>query len=99
MKSDGIDQMNTVAKTAEYPFERFALWGEAGSLLAVDILYFIASGPGLLNGRSVRGPQLIGYACCAQSAGPVRQRTLQHLRCTHLNFGKARCINFLACKR
>jgi hypothetical protein len=52
MKSDGIDQMNTVAKTAEYPFERFALRGEAGSLLAVDILYFIASGPGLLNGRS-----------------------------------------------
>jgi len=42
MKSDGIDQMNTVAKTAEYPFERFALRGEAGSLLAVDILYFIA---------------------------------------------------------
>jgi hypothetical protein len=47
----------------------------------------------------VRCPQRIGYACCAQSAGPVRQRTLQHLRCTHLNFGKARCINFLACKR
>src|ERR1041385_6839321 len=36
MKSDGSDQMNTVAKTAEYPFERLALRREAASLCNGD---------------------------------------------------------------
>jgi len=43
MKSDGTDQMNTVAKTAEYPFERLALGRDAVSLCACDILWFISS--------------------------------------------------------
>jgi hypothetical protein len=38
MKSDGTDQMNTVAKTAEYPFERLALRRDAASLRAGDVL-------------------------------------------------------------
>jgi hypothetical protein len=38
MKSDGTDQMNTVAKTAEYPFERLALRRDAASLHAGDVL-------------------------------------------------------------
>jgi len=38
MKSDGTDQMNTVAKTAEYPFERLALVRDAASVCACDIL-------------------------------------------------------------
>jgi hypothetical protein len=43
MKSDGIDQMNTVAKTAEYPFERLALRRDPASLRAGDVLLFISS--------------------------------------------------------
>jgi len=43
MKSDGTDQMNTVAKTAEYPFERLALWRDAASLRTGDVLLFISS--------------------------------------------------------
>jgi hypothetical protein len=43
MKSDGTDQMNTVAKTAEYPFERLALRSDAASLRAGDVLQFISS--------------------------------------------------------
>jgi hypothetical protein len=43
MKSDGTDQMNTVAKTAEYPFERLALGRDTTSLWAGDILWFISS--------------------------------------------------------
>jgi hypothetical protein len=38
MKSDGTDQMKTVAKTAEYPFERLALGRDAPSLWAGDAL-------------------------------------------------------------
>jgi hypothetical protein len=38
MKSDGTDQMNTVAKTAEYPFERLALGRDAASLWEDDVL-------------------------------------------------------------
>jgi hypothetical protein len=38
MKSDGTDQMKTVAKTAEYPFERLALRGDVASLRAGDVL-------------------------------------------------------------
>lgn len=41
MKSDGTDQMNTVAKTAEYPFERLALWRDAVSLRTGDVLEFM----------------------------------------------------------
>jgi len=88
MKSDGTDQMNTVAKTAEYPFERLALRCDAASLWACDILWFML-GLGILNGRSVRLPQRIGSACTPRGAGPLRQRTLQHVRCAHLNFGTA----------
>jgi hypothetical protein len=43
MKSDGTDQMNTVAKTAEYPFERLAPGRDATSLCAGDVLSFISS--------------------------------------------------------
>ena len=43
MKSDGTDQMNTVAKTAEYPFERLAPRRDAASLCAGDLLLFISS--------------------------------------------------------
>ena len=43
MKSDGTDQMKTVAKTAEYPFERLALRSDAASLGAGDVLQFISS--------------------------------------------------------
>ena len=43
MKSDGTDQMNTVEKTAEYPFERLALGRDAASLWAGDVLQFISS--------------------------------------------------------
>jgi hypothetical protein len=43
MKSDGIDQMNTVAKIAEYPFERLAVRRDAASLWAGDVLLFISS--------------------------------------------------------
>ena len=42
MKSDGTDQMNTVAKTAEYPFERLALRNDAASVRAGDVLLFIS---------------------------------------------------------
>ena len=42
MKSDGTDQINTVAKTAEYPFERLALRSDAASLRAGDVLLFIS---------------------------------------------------------
>jgi len=38
MKSDGIDQMNTVAKTAEYPLERLTLRRDAASLCTGDVL-------------------------------------------------------------
>jgi len=38
MKSDGTDQMNTVAKTAEYPFERLGLRSDGASLRAGDLL-------------------------------------------------------------
>jgi hypothetical protein len=38
MNSDGIDQMNTVAKTAEYPFDRLAVRRDAASLTAGDVL-------------------------------------------------------------
>jgi hypothetical protein len=38
MKSDGTDQMNTVAKTAEYPFERLAFRFDAASIRAGDVL-------------------------------------------------------------
>jgi hypothetical protein len=42
MKSDGTDQMNTVAKTAEYPFERLALRRDGASLWSGDVLWFIS---------------------------------------------------------
>jgi hypothetical protein len=38
MKSDGTDQINTVAKTAEYPFERLAFGRDAASLWSGDVL-------------------------------------------------------------
>jgi hypothetical protein len=38
MKSEGTDQMNTVAKTAEYPFDRLALRIDAASLRVGDVL-------------------------------------------------------------
>jgi len=38
MKSDGTDQMNTVAKIAEYPFDRLAVRRDASSLRAGDVL-------------------------------------------------------------
>jgi hypothetical protein len=37
MKSDGTDQMNTVAKTAEYPFERLAPGRDGASLCMCDV--------------------------------------------------------------
>ena len=38
MNSDGIDQMNTVAKIAEYPFDRLAVRSDAATLRAGDVL-------------------------------------------------------------
>jgi len=46
MKRDGSDQMNTVAKTAEYPFERLALGRDAASLRACNMLQFISAWSG-----------------------------------------------------
>jgi hypothetical protein len=80
MKSDGTDQMNTVAKTAEYPFDRLGLWRHAVSLRLRDVLWFIIKPEsGMLN-RSVRCPQRIAHVCGAQGSTPLRQATLQHGR-------------------
>jgi len=38
MKSDGTEQMNTVAKTAEYLFERLAIGRDGASLCACRAL-------------------------------------------------------------
>jgi hypothetical protein len=63
MKSDGTDQMNTVAKTAEYPFERLALRRDAGWLCAVDVLWFISS---------VLGASSTAVTCAVLSASDTR---------------------------
>jgi hypothetical protein len=69
MKSDGTDQMNTVAKTAEYPLERLALLRAAESAVADDVLWLISSLiQTMLNGCSVHCPQCIEQACRAQIA-------------------------------
>ena len=73
MKSDGTDQMNTVAKTAEYPFERLAVRCDAASVRAGDILLFISTLVWIcLKSSSLRFSQRIGHACRAQGAGPLR---------------------------
>jgi hypothetical protein len=43
MKSDGMDQMNTVAKTAEYPLDRWELRCDGASRCGGDILEFISA--------------------------------------------------------
>jgi hypothetical protein len=43
MKRDGTDQMNTVAKTAAYPFDRLALRRDSTSLYTDDVLLFISN--------------------------------------------------------
>src|SRR5262245_53400447 len=94
MKSDGTDQMNTVAKTAEYPFERLAFPRDAASLRRADVFLFISNLVWICPTVLVCAVLAHRYACSAQGAGPLRQGTLQHLRCVHLNFWDGRLHKF-----
>ena len=92
MKRDGADQMNTAAKTAEYPLERLAFLREAAWLRIGNVLSFIAR-LGVLNGCGARIKR-IRYVYSDPASG-----ALQPVRRAHVKFATACCINFLACQQ
>ena len=99
MKSDGTDQMNTVAKTAEYPFERLALWRDAASLRAGDVLLFISSVVGRAQrmSRALSSAHRIRLLRARRRSAETADTTASPMRAPKLWNGP--CMNFLACKR
>ena len=74
MKSDGADQMNTVAKTAQYPFERLAVRCDAASVRAGDVLFISKLVQDIFSSRIVRVPQASDPSDVCNALGPLKTR-------------------------